>query len=286
MAVVRTRHDRFSKEWLKELLVDFGEVETEREVSGEVRSIDLVFYPDPRRLGDLQALGLLGRILSRPCSIEFFRNAVPAGEIVNCRDKGKDLRSEIQRLAAQRDEKLRVAELPMVWIFSPTLSERMQRTFQMESKPEWEAGIYFLPKNDVTAIVAIHQLPVTIDTLWIRLLGKGAVQANAVKELLALPKDYAYRLETLRHLAILQVNLEMRHNKTKDLQEAIMNLMPAYEKWEAEKIAVGEKRGETNRNLEIARRMLSKNMPIAEIIELTDLTVEQIQELQESFKRS
>lgn len=100
---MRTRHDRFSKEWLQELLVDFGEVETEREVSGEVRSIDLVFYPDPHCLDDL-----------RPCSIEFFRNAVPASEIVNCRDKGKDLRSEIQRLAAQRDEKLRVAELPMV----------------------------------------------------------------------------------------------------------------------------------------------------------------------------
>jgi hypothetical protein len=283
--VVRTRHDRFSKEWLKELLVDFGEVETEREVSGEVRSIDLVFHPDPNRLGDLHGLGLLGRILSQPCSIEFFRNAVPANEIVNCRDKGKDLRSEIQRLAMQKDERLRVAELPMVWIFSPTLSGRIQRTFKMESKPEWETGIYFLPKNDMTMIVAIHQLPVTIDTLWIRLLGKGTVQANAVKELLSLPKDYAYRLETLRHLAILQVSLKMRQNKGKDLQEVMMNLMPAYEKWEAEKIAEGEKRGEksgeANRSLEIARRMLVKNMPIAEIMELTDLTIEQIQELQE-----
>jgi hypothetical protein len=65
--VVRTRHDRFAKEWLKELLTDFGEVKTEREVSGEVRSIDLVFSPYLDQVDDLQPLGLLGRILARPC---------------------------------------------------------------------------------------------------------------------------------------------------------------------------------------------------------------------------
>jgi hypothetical protein len=314
--VVRTRHDRFAKEWLKELLRDFGEVKTEREVSGEVRSIDLIFSPHPDRSDDLQALGLLGRILSRPaCSIEFFRNAVPAAEIVNCRDKGADLRSELRRLAEQQDEKIRTDDLPMLWIFTPTLSDRLQRIFQMEQKPGWEVGIYFLPKNDFTAIIAIHQLPMTIDTLWIRLLGKGSVQANAVKELLALPQDYTYRRSTLRHLAILQVSLEIRQNKSRDLQEVMMNLMPAYEQWEAEKIAEGEKRGrklgkeegkkegkkegkregkkegkregkreglklgEERKGIEIALRMLERSMPIAEIADLTGLTIEQIQSL-------
>jgi hypothetical protein len=32
----------------------------------------------------------------------------------------------------------------------------------------------------------------------------------------------------------------MRQNKTKHIREVIMNLMPVYEKWEAEKIAEGE----------------------------------------------
>jgi hypothetical protein len=193
----------------------------------------------------------------------------------------------------------------MLWIFTPTLSDRMQQTFQMEPKPDWEEGIYFLPKNDFTAIVAIHRLPVTIDTLWIRLLGKGSVQANAVQELLALPKDYAYRRSTLRHLSILQVNLRMRQNKSRDLQEVMMNLMPAYEQWEAEKLAEGEKRGrklgkkegkeeglklgeqrgrklgEELKGMEIAQRMLMRNVPITEIADLTGLTIEQIQALQE-----
>jgi predicted transposase YdaD len=94
----------------------------------------------------------------------------------------------------------------------------------------------------------------------------------------------------------------MQHNrKTRDLREVVMSLTPAYEKWEAEKIAEGEKRGEKrgeklgkelgeksgkklgarDRSLQIAGRLLKKRMPIAEIAELTDLTIEQVQELQD-----
>jgi predicted transposase/invertase (TIGR01784 family) len=54
-----------------------------------------------------------------------------------------------------------------------------------------------------------------------------------------------------------------------------MNLKAVYEKWEAETIAEGKK----EKSLEIARRLLTKQMSLAEIAELTDLTIEQIQEL-------
>jgi predicted transposase/invertase (TIGR01784 family) len=62
----------------------------------------------------------------------------------------------------------------------------------------------------------------------------------------------------------------------RNFQEAMMNLMPAYEKWEAETIAEGEKR----KSLQIAQRMLKKKTAIAEIAELTGLTIEPIQALQ------
>ena len=48
----RTIHDSFAKEWMQELLADFGTVEVEHEVSGEVRTIDLVFSPDPTAQSD------------------------------------------------------------------------------------------------------------------------------------------------------------------------------------------------------------------------------------------
>jgi len=40
-----------------------------------------------------------------------------------------------------------------------------------------------------TAVVAINQLPKTEMTLWLRLLGRGTTQADAIAELLALERS-------------------------------------------------------------------------------------------------
>lgn len=45
--MTRTMHDSFTKEWMQELLGDFGEVEIEKQLAEEVRNIDLVFFPNP-----------------------------------------------------------------------------------------------------------------------------------------------------------------------------------------------------------------------------------------------
>jgi hypothetical protein len=276
----RKSHDLFAKEWMKELLAGFGEVKIERPVASEVRTIDLVFYPNPDRIADLEALGLLGRMLSKPCPIEFFRNAVPTKEIKNCREKNADLHGELRRNAEQKGEKLRDRDLPILWIITPTLSLNMQKTYCMVTKPRWGPGIYSLPENDFTRIVVVHQLPVTLDTLWIRLLGRDSVQRAAIKELIDLPEDYPYQRETMRHLSMLQVNLEMRQNRTKDLREVMMNLAPAYEQWYTKTKEEGKQEGITEGKQETARRMLSKNMSLEEIAELTDLTIVQLQALQ------
>jgi len=44
----RKLHDSFVKEWMQELLTDFGTVETEVELEGEVCTIGVLFYPDPQ----------------------------------------------------------------------------------------------------------------------------------------------------------------------------------------------------------------------------------------------
>jgi hypothetical protein len=302
----RKSHDFFSKAWMKELLTDFGDVEIERPVSSEVRTIDLLFSPDPDRIPALEPLGLLGRMLTKRCPIEFFRNAVPIEEIKNCREKTADLHRELRREARQSGERL--GDLPILWIITPTMSEAIQKAFCMVTKPKWGEGIYFLPKNDFTRIVVVHQLPITIDTLWVRLLGKGSVQANAVKELLALREDYPYREETQRHLSMLQVNLEMRQNKTRDLREVIMNLTPAYEQWYAKTQEEGKKLGITEgkklgitegkklgitegkklgvtegkklQSTQTALRMLARNMSLEEIAELTDLPLARVRAIQ------
>ena len=103
---------------------------------------------------------------------------------------------------------------------------------------DWVKGVYFLPNILKTAIVAIHQLPVKEDTLWLRVLGKGGTQKRAVEELTELPENNPFRENLLEILADWRKNLELRDNLSKEQEEVIMNLSPAYlqqiEDWKQE----------------------------------------------------
>ena len=53
--MTRTMHDSFTKEWMEGILTDFGEVTIEEQIAGEVRKIDLYFYPNPEAM-DLRSV--------------------------------------------------------------------------------------------------------------------------------------------------------------------------------------------------------------------------------------
>jgi hypothetical protein len=284
--MARNIHDRFSKEWLKQLLPDFGTVEIESQIMGEIRTIDVVFYPNSKGLNLLPELGLLGKILAKPCAIEAFRNPVPLWEISNCCNKRFVLENELIRLAKREKRGLSRKACPALWIITPTFSVTLRRNCKAEAHPTWE-GIYLLPNRDRTGIIAIHELPKTEDTILLRLLGKGSVQAQAIKELTALPPDHPYLQETLEHISSLQISLKLRQNKTKDIKEVIMNLSPAYEKWKEETLAEGEARGEARGEVRgsrkalvsVARTMLREGVAIAFIAKITGFSIAEIEQL-------
>jgi len=68
-------------------------------------------------------------------------------------------------------------------------------------------GIYFLGDYLRTAVVAIHQLPRTEETLWLRILGKGTVQKQAISEIVALNANHPLRANALL-LTNLQASLQ------------------------------------------------------------------------------
>ena len=78
------------------------------------------------------------------------------------------------------------------------------------------------------AIIAIHQLPRTPETLWLRVLGKGNVQKQAVAELRELPSDNVFRLNALELLYNLRTILEVRQDIDREDRELIMELSPLY----------------------------------------------------------
>ncbi|MDF5730820.1 MAG: hypothetical protein PUP92_23095, partial [Rhizonema sp. PD38] len=233
--MTRFPYDRFAKDYLQELLSPLGSVETSKDIAGEVREIDVYFVPSPNSQNDKQALGLLGRFTDTAVLIEPFRNAVKKSEVRICMGKLFDTCALFEREAKRNDIKLQEESLPKLWILSPTASEEFLAGFNTETDEDnWFNGIYFLGDSLRTAVVAIHQLPVTPETLWLRLLGKGKVQQRAIEEVQALDLKNPLRSKAINLLASLKTTLELNQNLDVEDRELFMQLSPIYEQRLAE----------------------------------------------------
>ena len=201
--MTRFPHDQFAKEYLKELLSPLGEVKTSLDVPGEVRQIDVWFTPTSTETPDAQSLGLLGQLAITSAIFEPFRNAVTPSQIRSCMSQLFHLHAEKERLAKREERTISETELPWLWILTPTASPALIEGFgfqvMVDGKDE-TTGVYVLASYQKTGLVAIHQLPRTPQTLWLRILGKGGVQSRAIEELGALPAANRLRDKALELL--------------------------------------------------------------------------------------
>ena len=241
--MTRFSHDQFAKDYLEELLSRFGEVTAPRRVSGEMREIDVWFAPRTDPPANLDPLGLLGRLAQTPALFEPFRNAATVTDICNCLLKLLTLRGKYLREARRKKETLPEDRLPRLWVLSPTASDKILDNFRAKIEPSWGPGIHFFGPAYRTAIVAIHQLPRTSDTLWIRLLGRDRVQDQALNELTKLPPAHPLRANTLKFLTNLQADLRSKKKLNTEEQNFIMKLSPLYVQWEKEATQRGIQQG-------------------------------------------
>jgi hypothetical protein len=237
--MTRQSHDQFAKEYLEELLTPLGTIKKSEKVKSEIQEIDVWFEPFSDQNQENLPLGLLGKMAKTQCLIEPFRNPPSEIEIRSCLLKLYAVHGDVVRKAKRENRNIAESELPILWILTPTFSSRMIAGLGAnEILEDWVQGVYFLPNILKTAIVAIHQLPVNEDTLWLRVLGKGGTQKRAVEELTELPENNPFRENLLEILADWRKNLELRDNLSKEQEEVIMNLSPAYlqqiEDWKQE----------------------------------------------------
>jgi len=229
--LTRTPHDQFAKQYLTGLLQSLGKPVVGHEIAGEVRQIDVWFQPDTATTQEWQSLGWLGQMVVTPCLLEPFRNSTQAVDVRSCLGKLFAVEAAILRKAKRDRVRLTHLDLPHLWIFVPSVSPKILQGFGAAEREPWCKGIYFLPSQFRTALVAVHQLPETPDTLWLRLLGRGTVQTRAIAELMALPTNHPLQEPVLEHLANLQLMLRTRQNITRDERELVMNLSPIYQQW-------------------------------------------------------
>jgi len=123
--MTRFIHDQFAKDYLEELLSSLGEVKSARVVRGEVREIDVWFSPNILDNNPRELLGLLGKMAINPCLFEPFRNPVTATEIRTCLLKLLQVEGEINRQANRQKTNVNDAEIPRLWILTPTASAQL-----------------------------------------------------------------------------------------------------------------------------------------------------------------
>ncbi|BAY41957.1 hypothetical protein NIES2111_63530 (plasmid) [Nostoc sp. NIES-2111] len=117
------------------------------------------------------------------------------------------------------------------------------------------SGVYFLPDGLRAAVVAINQLPVTPETLWFRLLGRGKVQRQAVEELVALPAEDLIRRNVLEIIYRWRISVMAQPELTQDERELIMNLTQAYEEARAQAVQEGVEQG-----VQLGQRQVVENL--------------------------
>ena len=276
--MTRFIHDKFAKDYLEQLLKDYGEFKSSEKVSAEIKEIDVLFTPAKQQSSNLQVLGLLGKFAAHPAIIEPFRNPASTDEICDCILKLLEVKALMRREAKANKTKLQNSEIPKLWVLTPTVSETRLSSFGTIQKEGWLSGVHFLPDALRTAIVAIHQLPQTPETLWLRLLGRGSVQSQAIDELQALPLDYPYQKATLELVYNLRENLRVNQELEADDRELIMRLEPLYQRDREQAVQSGEQR--------LVLRLLNRR--IGEIdASLTEqikgLSIEQLENLGEAL---
>ncbi|MFK0730534.1 MAG: DUF4351 domain-containing protein [Gloeotrichia echinulata IR180] len=286
-------HDQFAKNLLESLLSPYGQVKTALTLNSEVREIDVYFTPNAN-LSATSDLGLLAQCAANSAAFEPFRNPVTALEIRSCMSKLYDLHLEIIRQARrEKQQKIADEDLPWLWIFTPTLAAPTLLGFGAINEVEsWGSGVYLLPPLQKTGIIVIHQLPATPQTLWLRLLGKGKVQSQAITEVGALPADSPYRANALELFSNLRVILEAKQNMEPEERELIMQLSPLYlEKIrEAEErgIEQGELRGQVEGKLALVVRLLARRLKVEQLpsdllLQIQSLPLVKLEELGEAL---
>ncbi len=285
--MIKKRHDSFAKQYLKELLSPLGEVDINRELMDEARQVDILFSPASSSQTNNQSLGFLGKIVMDTSLLEVFRNQPSKKEVRNCLSKLLIFFAELERKARREETSLPEDDLPRLWILSPSASQDLLETFDAKlDLDNWISGIYFLSPGLRTAIVVINKLPVTVETLWLRILGRGEIQRQAVKQLLELEKNHPLRESILQLIANWRIITLYQENLTEEDQELAMELSAAYLEWEQTTLQRGEQRGLALGEQRLVTRLLNRRfgkIDSLSIERIRRLSVEQLESLGEAL---
>jgi hypothetical protein len=141
---------KFQRDYLEKLLLTCGEIETGRTIiRNSTKKIDLWFAPKINQSPPDN--NLLSRLTKTRALFEPYHRSVTPDEIRYSMRKLLEVHQEFYRAAANKKTKIRDTDLPWLWIFTPSISNRTLKSFSAESKQE--TGIYVMAPALLTGLV-------------------------------------------------------------------------------------------------------------------------------------
>jgi hypothetical protein len=204
-------------EYLAAITAGNNRIMVSPEVIGEAELVDILFEPNTEK--SRASLGLLGTLVSVPCIIETLRWTPNEWDLRTCMLHWLTWKSEADgsiipvnessiATNGQNDECFDEVDKTLL-IITPSITPQMLQGLTARasaiSGDERQGciaipGVYELPSAFCTTIVATSELPQDISTLWLRILGRGSTQRQAILELFALDENYPHRTVVLNQL--------------------------------------------------------------------------------------
>jgi hypothetical protein len=176
-----------------------------------------------------------------------------------------------ERQGKRENKGLNEAELAYLWILATSVSGSTLEGFgaKLEINNPIE-GVYLLSPSHRTGIISINQLPVTPETLCVRLLGRGQTQRQAVRELLTLPERDIFRRRVTELLLSWRVSVEIQNILESEDREVFMALSQSYLEW---------KEATKREGIQQGQRQIIENLMQVRFGELDESLIKVIDEL-------
>ncbi len=143
--MTNTPHDRFAKNYLKELLSPLDEVTIGRKILDETNEIDVFFSPNSSAVAAAKSIGLLSKLVTLNSSIEIFRNQPDVFQVLMCMKKLYMYFAELNREANRKDVSFNIAGKGNLLIITTTASKTLLDGFGATINPDINCnGIYSL----------------------------------------------------------------------------------------------------------------------------------------------
>ncbi len=227
--------DQFNKRLFQELLSACGQVIPNFAVLGEERAIDVFFAPFPDVQPDPDELGVLATMAQKPALLEPFRSGLADEDVETCIMKLFMVNAELRRT----NPNLPTDIPPYLWIVAAEVSDRLLTDFNGNIDPQLGEGFYQLTKGLKTTIIAVEELPTTPETLWLRLMGKGRTQDDAIVDLLMMPESDTRRSNALNLIVSWRINIEITNQVEQEERRILMAVSQVYLEWEKQTKRLG-----------------------------------------------